>query len=132
MSRADRGMSDERSADLREAVRARYAEAARGVLEPRPDAAASCCGRAATESCCGTGSAALDSVDCFGGQRYGKGETDGLPEEAVLASLGCGNPLAVADLHDGEKVLDLGSGGGIDVLLSARRVGPPGSPMAWT
>ena len=57
---------------------------------------------------------------------YGEGETDGLPEEAVLASLGCGNPLAVADLHEGERVLDLGSGGGIDVLLSARRVGPSG------
>jgi len=57
---------------------------------------------------------------------YGKGETDGLPEEAVLASLGCGNPLAVADLHEGERVLDLGSGGGIDVLLSALRVGPTG------
>jgi arsenite methyltransferase len=57
---------------------------------------------------------------------YEKAETDGLPEEAVLASLGCGNPLAVADLHEGERVLDLGSGGGIDVLLSARRVGPTG------
>ena len=57
---------------------------------------------------------------------YGEGETDGLPEEAVLASLGCGNPLAVADLREGERVLDLGSGGGIDVLLSARRVGPSG------
>ena len=78
------------------------------------------------ESCCGTGSAALDSADCFGGPLYGEGETDGLPEEAVLASLGCGNPLAVVDLHEGERVLDLGSGGGIDVLLSARRVGPSG------
>ena len=57
---------------------------------------------------------------------YREGETDGLPQEAVLASLGCGNPLAVADLHEGERVLDLGSGGGIDVLLSARRVGPSG------
>jgi arsenite methyltransferase len=119
-------MSDETSANLREEVRARYAEAARAVLEPRTGVAASCCGSSATESCCGTGSAALDSADCFGGQLYGKGETDGLPEEAVLASLGCGNPLAVADLHEGEKVLDLGSGGGIDVLLSARRVGPSG------
>jgi SAM-dependent methyltransferase len=62
----------------------------------------------------------------LGGQLYGEGETDGLPEEAVLASLGCGNPLAVADLRDGERVLDLGSGGGIDVLLSARRVGAAG------
>jgi SAM-dependent methyltransferase len=62
----------------------------------------------------------------FGDPLYGEGETDGLPEEAVLASLGCGNPLAVADLHEGERVLDLGSGGGIDILLSARRVGPSG------
>ncbi len=119
-------MSDETATDLREAVRARYAEAARAVLEPRPGMTASCCGSSAADSCCTTGSAALDSADCFGGQLYGDGETDGLPEEAVLASLGCGNPLAVADLHEGEKVLDLGSGGGIDVLLSARRVGPSG------
>jgi arsenite methyltransferase len=128
-------MSDEMSTDLREAVRSRYAEAARAVLEPRPgvtaqcvesSATGSCCGGSATDSCCGTGSAALGSADCFGGQLYGEGETDGLPEEAVLASLGCGNPLAVADLHEGERVLDLGSGGGIDVLLSARRVGPSG------
>jgi arsenite methyltransferase len=127
-------MSEETSADLREAVRSRYAKAARAILEPKPgitaqsvesSAIASCCGPAG-ESCCGTGSAALDSADCFGGALYGEGETDGLPEEAVLASLGCGNPLAVADLHEGERVLDLGSGGGIDVLLSARRVGPSG------
>jgi arsenite methyltransferase len=119
-------VSDETSTGLREAVQARYAEAARAVLDPRPGVTASCCESSATESCCGTGSAALDSADCFGGSLYGEGETDGLPEEAVLASLGCGNPLAVADLHEGEKVLDLGSGGGIDVLLSARRVGPSG------
>ena len=83
----------------------------------------SCCGGSAADSCCGTGRRAA-----FGGfaSLYGEGETDGLPEEAVLASLGCGNPLAVADLHEGERVLDLGSGGGIDVLLSARRVGPSG------
>jgi arsenite methyltransferase len=128
-------MSDELSTDLREAVRSRYAEAARAVLEPRPgvtaqsvesSAAGSCGGSSAADSCCDTGSAALDSAGCFGGQLYGEGETDGLPEEAVLASLGCGNPIAVADLHPGERVLDLGSGGGIDVLLSARRVGPSG------
>jgi arsenite methyltransferase len=128
-------MTDETSTDLREAVRSRYAEAARAVLEPKPgvtaqsverSGTASCCGSSATESCCGTGSAALDSADSFGGPLYGEGETDGLPEEAVLASLGCGNPLEVADLHEGERVLDLGSGGGIDVLLSARRVGPSG------
>ena len=55
-----------------------------------------------------------------------------LPAKAVLASLGCGNPTALAELHAGEVVLDLGSGGGIDVLLSARRVGPPARPTAWT
>jgi len=128
-------MSDDTNADLREAVRSRYSEAARAVLEPRPgftaqcvevSATGPCCGRSEQASCCGTGSAALDSADSFGGQLYREGETDGLPEEAVLASLGCGNPLAVADLHEGERVLDLGSGGGIDVLLSARRVGPSG------
>jgi arsenite methyltransferase len=120
------GMSDQESTGLREEVRARYAEAARAVLEPEAGATASCCGNSAADSCCGTGSAALDSADRFGGHLYRDGETDGLPEEAVLASLGCGNPLAVADLHEGERVLDLGSGGGIDVLLSARRVGPSG------
>jgi SAM-dependent methyltransferase len=128
-------MGEQASSDLREAVRSRYAEAARAVLEPKPGVTAqsvemsgtsSCCGSSAADSCCTTGSAALDSADCFGGQLYGEGDTDGLPEEAVLASLGCGNPLAVADLHEGERVLDLGSGGGIDVLLSARRVGPSG------
>ena len=128
-------MSDETATGLREEVRARYAKAARAVLEPRPGVTASCCesspadsccGGSATESCRGAGSAALDSAGSFGGALYGEGETDGLPEEAVLASLGCGNPLAVADLHEGERVLDLGSGGGIDVLLSARRVGRSG------
>ena len=119
-------MSDETSVDLREQVRERYAEAARAVLEPRPGVTAQCVEMSGTGSCCSTGSAALDSAGCFGGELYGQGETDGLPEEAVLASLGCGNPLAVADLHEGERVLDLGSGGGIDVLLSARRVGPSG------
>jgi arsenite methyltransferase len=111
---------------LQEQVRERYAEAARAVLDLTPGNTAGCCGSSAAEPCCGTGSAALDSADCFGGELYGQDETDGLPEEAVLASLGCGNPIAVADLHEGEKVLDLGSGGGIDVLLSARRVGPAG------
>ena len=127
-------MTDQASTDLREEVRARYAEAARAVMEPKPGVSASCCGTAATESCCdssaaesccGTGSTALETAGAFG-QLYAEGETDGLPEEAVLASLGCGNPLAVADLREGERVLDLGSGGGIDVLLSARRVGPTG------
>ena len=68
----------------------------------------------------------MAAVGGFSEGLYREGETDGLPEEAVLASLGCGNPMAVADLREGEQVLDLGSGGGIDVLLSARRVGPSG------
>jgi SAM-dependent methyltransferase len=146
-------MTDQASTDLREEVRAVYAKAARAVLDPRPGVTAqccesaglssccgpaetnsccgpaetrSCCGPEETSSCCGTGSAALDTAAAFGPSLYGEGETDGLPEEAVLASLGCGNPTAVADLHEGERVLDLGSGGGIDVLLSARRVGPTG------
>jgi arsenite methyltransferase len=128
-------MTDQASTDLREQVRAVYAEAARAVLDPRPGITAqccesagltSCCAPSGSGSCCDAGSAALDTGDAFGGSLYREGETDGLPEEAVLASLGCGNPLAVADLHEGERVLDLGSGGGIDVLLSARRVGSTG------
>src|SRR5215469_13339562 len=117
-------MADQSSSILREEVRSRYAEAARAVLEPREGVTAQCC--ESSGSCCATGSAALDTADVFGGALYCEDETDGLPEEAVLASLGCGNPLAVADLHEGERVLDLGSGGDIDVLLSARRVGAAG------
>jgi SAM-dependent methyltransferase len=107
--------------ELREQVRDRYAQAARAVLEPVTQQAG-CCD---TAGCCGTDQVA-EVDNCFGGPLYGEEEIDGLPEEAMLASLGCGNPLAVADLHEGERVLDLGSGGGIDVLLSARRVGPSG------
>jgi arsenite methyltransferase len=117
-------MSDEASARLREEVRSRYAAAARAVLEPGAVTAASCCGSSAAQACCAGGPAA--AAGGFGQDLYPAGETDGLPEEAVAASLGCGNPLAVADLREGERVLDLGSGGGIDVLLSARRVGPSG------
>jgi SAM-dependent methyltransferase len=119
-------MNDQASTGLREEVRARYAEAARAVLEPKAGVSASCGGSAATDSRCGTGSTAALAVGGFSQGLYREGETDGLPEEAVLASLGCGNPLAVADLREGERVLDLGSGGGIDVLLSARRVGASG------
>ena len=119
-------MSDQTSTELREEVRSRYAAAARAVLEPGGGAAASCCGGPAADSCCGAASTAAEAVGGFSEGLYSEGETDGLPEEAVLASLGCGNPLAVADLREGERVLDLGSGGGIDVLLSARRVGPSG------
>jgi SAM-dependent methyltransferase len=120
------GMSDQASTDLREEVRSKYAAAARAVLAPETGATASCGGSSATDSCCGAGPAAAEAVGGFSENLYREGETDGLPEEAVLASLGCGNPIAVADLHEGERVLDLGSGGGIDVLLSARRVGPSG------
>ena len=100
--------------DLRERVRERYAEAALGV-----DNGTGCgCGDGA---CCGD-----ETSSTFGNSLYAD-ERAGLPDAAVTASLGCGNPLAVADLHPGETVLDLGSGGGIDVLLSARRVGPRGT-----
>jgi arsenite methyltransferase len=119
-------MSDQANTGLREEVRSRYAEAARVVLEPKAGVAASCCASSATDSCRSDGPTAAEAVGGFSENLYRDGETDGLPEEAVLASLGCGNPLAVADLHEGERVLDLGSGGGIDVLLSARRVGPCG------
>jgi arsenite methyltransferase len=119
-------MTDQVSADLREEVRSRYAAAARAVLEPEAGVAASCCGSSAADSCCGTEAKAAEAVGGFSEGLYREGETDGLPEEAVLASLGCGNPIAVAELREGERVLDLGSGGGIDVLLSARRVGPTG------
>jgi SAM-dependent methyltransferase len=116
--------------EIREHVRDRYAAAALSVVS---GSAASCCGPSdgAQASCCGPVDALsavsdTDEKDVFGAALYTQGQTDGLPEEAVLASLGCGNPLAVAELRDGERVLDLGSGGGIDVLLSARRVGPTG------
>jgi arsenite methyltransferase len=113
-------MTDQADSDLREEVRSRYAQAARSVMNPETGASAACCGDAVADP------VSTSAETCFGGSLYGQAETDGLPEEAVLASLGCGNPLAVADLHEGERVLDLGSGGGIDVLLSARRVGPGG------
>jgi SAM-dependent methyltransferase len=103
------------TSDLKDAVREKYAAAARRVAE---GAAASCCGQ--VSACC---SEAGDPVTA---NLYASGETAELPSGAVLASLGCGNPTALANLHEGETVLDLGSGGGIDVLLSARRVGPTG------
>jgi len=93
------------STELREQVRQRYAEAA--------NAGSGCC----NESCC--------SED-FGEALYTTEQRGELPDAAALTSLGCGNPTAVAELHEGETVLDLGSGGGIDVILSAKRVGPTG------
>jgi arsenite methyltransferase len=95
---------------IKEAVRDKYGQAARRVGE-------GCCGTSA-----GTGPISENL--------YSDQEADAVPEAAVAASLGCGNPTALAELKPGETVLDLGSGGGIDVLLSARRVGPDGKPMA--
>ncbi|MEN3339500.1 MAG: arsenite methyltransferase [Acidobacteriota bacterium] len=107
---------------LRDTVQARYGEAARRVSEGQTGA--SCCGPATGSSgCCG---ATTESWDPITANLYDAGEAAGVPAEALLASLGCGNPTALADLREGEVVLDLGSGGGIDVLLSAKRVGPTG------
>jgi arsenite methyltransferase len=107
---------------LGEQVRARYAAAVTKVTS------GDCgCGQPAdcgcADGCCG---AATAEEPGFGAELYAAPDRDQLPERAMLASLGCGNPTAVADLHEGETVLDLGSGGGIDVLLSAKRVGPTG------
>jgi arsenite methyltransferase len=107
---------------LREQVRSRYAGVALTVLG-NSDAGDGCCD---ASGCCTPGSDLGALTDESAATLYPDGETDGLPQDAVIASLGCGNPLAVAELRDGERVLDLGSGGGIDVLLSARRVGPSG------
>lgn len=110
----------ERGLATRDEVRARYAEAATTVLAGQTS---SCCSTAA-DSCCADPSAAQQAG--FGSELYSTGERAELPLAAVQASLGCGNPLMAADLHAGDTVLDLGSGGGIDVLLSARRVGVTG------
>jgi len=105
-------MAVETKGEVRQAVEERYAKAARRVMLKQVPGG--CCG--------GT------QVDCDPVSRdlYSDGETAGLPADAVTASLGCGNPTALAELRPGETVLDLGAGGGIDVLLSARRVGPAG------
>ncbi|MEO7117380.1 MAG: arsenite methyltransferase [Candidatus Limnocylindrales bacterium] len=111
--------------DLREQVRDRYAKAALLVQAPRPTRQASCC----ADDCCGGPTAAVidpAEADRFGAALYDASDLAALPDAAILASLGCGNPTAVAELRVGETVLDLGSGGGIDVLLSAKRVGPTG------
>jgi SAM-dependent methyltransferase len=114
---------------VREQIRARYAAAAQATT----DGSTSCCSPTANATvlatittntgCCGPSQAPAEP---FGAGLYEAADRDALPGAAVAASLGCGNPMAVADLRDGESVLDLGSGGGIDVLLSARRVGPTG------
>src|SRR5512134_2938588 len=100
--------------EIKDHVRAEYGQAARQARNGKP-------------SCCGTGSLLEgNALDPITGNLYGTDETSGLPAEAVRASFGCGNPTALATIQAGETVLDLGSGGGIDVLLSARRVGPTG------
>ena len=104
-------MAELTGTDVRERVRERYARLA---IEESP--------REAEEACCGSTGAS----GCFGGALYDAESGDGATEGAVAASLGCGVPTAVADLHEGEVVLDLGSGAGADVLIAARRVGPTG------
>jgi arsenite methyltransferase len=111
-------MTNETDADLRATVREKYGQAA--VRAGRGESSASCCG---SSGCCGATTEAWDPITA---NLYDEGQTAGIPATALLASLGCGNPTALAELHEGETVLDLGSGGGIDVLLSAKRVGPTG------
>jgi len=101
--------------DVREQVRERYAAAAAQVTSADPGA-----------GCCAPSEAFDGGSAVFGAALYALSDHEQLPDTATLASLGCGNPTAVAELHEGETVLDLGSGGGIDVLLSAKRVGPTG------
>jgi arsenite methyltransferase len=136
-------MADNVANPVHEVVREHYAGAARAVLAATADGAPrrkveraldlapsmdACCG--SDDSCCGSGSACCaDTQTDFGSGLYDALELAELPGPAVLASLGCGNPIAVAELRPGETVLDLGSGGGIDVLLSARRVGLGGSAI---
>jgi SAM-dependent methyltransferase len=99
--------------ELKDAVRQKYGEAALRV-------------KIGGSSCCGAAPGAVGCVDPITSNLYDSGQASELPQEAVLASLGCGNPTALAAINAGETVLDLGSGGGIDVLLSAKRVGPTG------
>ena len=108
-------MTDTRTpTEMKDVVREKYGQAALRVKK----GGSTCCGATpASDSCC-------DPITTYDAAQIGQ-----LPDEAVLASLGCGNPTALANLEPGEVVLDLGSGGGIDVLLSARRVGPTG---IWT
>jgi methylase of polypeptide subunit release factors len=117
MNTQDERDTAERS-ELRSAVREKYGQAALRARDG--ESSASCCG---SSGCCGSTTEAWDPITA---QLYDEGQTAGIPAKALLASLGCGNPTALAELHDGETVLDLGSGGGIDVLLSAKRVGRTG------
>ena len=108
--------------DIRSTVQARYGAVASSITQGAT--LASCCGPSASAvACCGSASATRDPITA---DLYDSLEAGQVPETALLASLGCGNPTALAELREGETVLDLGSGGGIDVLLSAKRVGPTG------
>jgi len=107
----------ENDEQLRAAVSERYARTAQQVLSA---------GTFTTSGCCGSGCCTTTNGDAITSNLYSSAELGELPVAAALASLGCGNPTALAELRPGEKVLDLGSGGGVDVLLSARRVGPTG------
>ena len=122
--------------EIHETVRRRYASAARRVLGFAPQGGCSCgvtsadepqaAGNAVVAGAAVVADSCCDEATKFGSGLYSALELGELPGAAAMASLGCGNPIAVAELHEGERVLDLGSGGGIDVLLSARRVGPTG------
>ncbi len=114
------------SADaVRDEVRAKYAQAALAVDKGGCGCGTSCCADGErSDDCCDSTCCTADAD--FGQTLYGASERAEVPEAAALASLGCGNPTAVAELSEGETVLDLGSGGGIDVILSAKRVGPSG------
>jgi arsenite methyltransferase len=113
-----------RESEIREQVRERYAAAANAAVRPR---GSGCCGGPA-EAGCGSAVRTTDrsGAEVFGGGLYDAETSEDVPRAAVEASLGCGVPTAVADLHEGETVLDLGSGAGADALISARRVGPDG------
>jgi arsenite methyltransferase len=120
-------MADLTDTDIREHVRQRYAAAATAVAE---NTASGCCGAEAAIAGCGPDIASTDKHgnEVFGATLYTEADEPAL-KTAVEASLGCGVPTAVADLHDGETVLDLGSGAGADVLISAKRVGPTGTAI---
>jgi SAM-dependent methyltransferase len=121
-------LTDE-TTEIRENVRERYAAAARAVASGQPSGEVSA--TTATSSCCGPGVSTTNASgeQVFGGALYGATEAGEAPDTAVAASFGCGVPTAVADLKEGETVLDLGSGAGADVLISARRVGPTGKAI---
>jgi len=108
------GGENEPAQDIREVVKQRYGQAVKAVVA------------GAKPSCCGSAATGMGGTDPITRDLYAADQTSGLPEEALAASFGCGNPTALAELRPGEILLDLGSGGGIDVLLSAKRVGPTG------